>query len=41
VRLAGLFKNLNCAKEETSEYKEFPNKIQKLADSTVKQNVKY
>jgi hypothetical protein len=40
VRLTGLFKNLNHAKEETSEYKEFLNKIQELADSTVKQNVK-
>jgi V/A-type H+/Na+-transporting ATPase subunit A len=40
VRLTGLFNNLNYAKEETSEYKEFLDKIQELADSTVKQNVK-
>jgi V/A-type H+/Na+-transporting ATPase subunit A len=40
VRLTALFKNLNYAKEETSEYKEFLNKIQELADSTVEQNVK-
>jgi V/A-type H+-transporting ATPase subunit A len=40
VRLTGLFKNLNYAEEETSEYKELLNKIQELADSTVKQNAK-
>ena len=40
VRLSGLFKNLNYAEEEASEYKELLNKIQELADSTVKQNVK-
>jgi V/A-type H+/Na+-transporting ATPase subunit A len=40
VRLTGLFKNLNYSQEETAQYKEFLSKIQKLADSTVNQNVK-
>src|SRR5271165_5895567 len=41
VRLTGLFKNLNYSQEESSQYKEFLSKIQELADSTVKQNVKF
>ena len=40
VRLTGLFKNLNYAEGQTSEYKESLNKIQELADSTVKQSAK-
>ena len=40
VRLTGLFKNLNYAEEEASEHKELLKKIQELADSPVKQNVK-
>jgi V/A-type H+/Na+-transporting ATPase subunit A len=40
VGLTGLFKNLNYSQEGTSQYQEFLNKIQELADSTVKQNVK-
>jgi len=40
VRLTGLFKNLNYSQEESAQYKEFLSKIQELADSIVKQNVK-